>query len=243
MYINDIHILYYVAFGLIGMIIGQFTDWSRMRLEEYKKIISKDFFKIYLKNHEIKYILMFITAISYIGSLYTFGLTDIRTYAYIALIPMLIIVIMIDLKKQVIPNRLTLSIFELGLIYAFTRSMININFAIDSMLGIIIGVVIFLVVTLIGGIFSGKETMGFGDVKLIGAIGLFMGPENIIAISILSFILGAIVSIVLLITKKKQTSEYIAFAPFIVIATLIVVFIPVEILLGGITNVISLIKK
>lgn len=62
MYINDIHILYYVLFGFIGMIIGQFIDWCVIRLSEYKKVISKDFFKIYLKKLTPKYILMFINA-------------------------------------------------------------------------------------------------------------------------------------------------------------------------------------
>lgn len=243
MYINDIHILYYVAFGLIGMIIGQFTDWCKLRLEEHKKVFSKDLFKIYFKNYKTKYILILITSILYIGVLYIFGLTDIKTYALLVLIPMLIIVLMIDYKKQVIPNRLTLSIFELGLIYAFINGISNLNSVIDSILGMIVGVAIFLVVTLIGGIFSGKETMGFGDVKLIGALGLFFGFREVIAISILSFILAAIISVILLIIRKKKTNENIPFGPFIVMATFIIILVPFEILLLIITNIVSLIKK
>lgn len=243
MYINDIHILYYVAFGLIGMIIGQFTDWCKLRLEEHKKVFSKDLFKIYFKNYKTKYILILITSILYIGVLYIFGLTDIKTYAFLVLIPMLIIVLMIDYKKQVIPNRLTLSIFELGLIYAFINGISNLNSVIDSILGMIVGVAIFLVVTLIGGIFSGKETMGFGDVKLIGALGLFFGFREVIAISILSFILAAIISVILLIIRKKKTNENIPFGPFIVMATFIIILVPFEILLLIITNIVSLIKK
>ena len=68
MYINDIHILYYLCFGIIGMIIGQFIDWCNIRLSEYKKVISKDFFKIYMKNFKPRYILMFINmSFSFIG--------------------------------------------------------------------------------------------------------------------------------------------------------------------------------
>ena len=82
MYINDIHILYYVLFGFIGIVVGQITDWCNIRLSEYKKVISKEFFKMYFKNFIPKYILMFITAIIYIGILYTYGLADLKTYSY-----------------------------------------------------------------------------------------------------------------------------------------------------------------
>ena len=90
MYINDIHILYYVLFGFIGIVVGQITDWCNIRLSEYKKVISKEFFKMYFKNFIPKYILMFITAIIYIGILYTYGLADLKTYSYMILTPMLL---------------------------------------------------------------------------------------------------------------------------------------------------------
>lgn len=178
MYINDIHILYYVLFGFIGIVVGQITDWCNIRLSEYKKVISKEFFKMYFKNFIPKYILMFITAIIYIGILYTYGLADLKTYSYMILAPMLLSVIVIDYKKQIIPNRLTLTMFEFGLIFAFLQGISNLNVAIDSILGMIVGVGIFLFITFVGSLISGKEAMGFGDVKLIGALGLFFRMEK-----------------------------------------------------------------
>ena len=50
MYINDINIMYYVIVGLLGLLAGQFVDWCNIRLPEYKKVFSKDFFSVYLKN-------------------------------------------------------------------------------------------------------------------------------------------------------------------------------------------------
>ena len=70
--------------------------------------------------------------------------------------------------------------------------------------------------------------MGFGDVKLMGALGLYFGFPNIIVITVLSFLIGAILSIILLITKIKKTNEYNPFGPFIVIATFICMFVPFE---------------
>lgn len=43
MYINDIHILFYLSIGVIGLIVGQLIDWCNNRLAKYEKVLSKDF--------------------------------------------------------------------------------------------------------------------------------------------------------------------------------------------------------
>ena len=228
MYINDLHILTYVIAGIIGLIIGQFIDWCNLRLPEYKKVFSKDFFKEYLKNCKPKYILMVIVAVSYIALLYFKGLT-IDTIKYMVLIPMLLIAFVIDYRLQIIPNRLTLTIFEFGLIFTFLETILNttvgIGIFVDNILGMLVGGGIFLLITLIGGAIAGKEAMGFGDVKLMGALGLFFGWINMIMISVMAFLFAAIVSIVILIIKRKKFNEYIPFGPFIVVASMIPMYI------------------
>ena len=228
MYINDLHILYYLGFGIIGIIVGQFIDWCNIRMSEYKKILSKDFFKIYLKNLKLKYILIFSVAILYVGILYKYGINDIRTYEFSVLIPILISAFCIDLKKQVLPNRLSLTLLETGLIFSFVEGISNLNIAIDKILGLIIGAIIFLCITYIGKWVSGKDSIGYGDVKLISYLGLFFGWRLIIIISIISFIIAGIVSILLVLIKKKKSNDYIAFGPFIVISSIAMIFIPVE---------------
>lgn len=243
MYINDINILYYVVIGVIGLIVGQFVDWCNKRLPENKKIFSKDIFSIYLKSARPNYILMVINALLYIGILYFNGLS-IDTIKFMFLIPMLISAFVIDYRLQIIPNRLTLSIFEVGLIFTFLSAIINtnagMNIFINNMLGMIVGGGIFLIITLIGGLIAGKDAMGFGDVKLMGALGLFVGWLEIIMISVIAFLLAAIVSIIILISRKKKADEYIPFGPFIVIGALIVVFVPNDILLTIIFKIFTL---
>ena len=228
MYINDLHILTYVIAGIIGLIIGQFIDWCNLRLPEYKKVFSKDFFREYLKNCKPKYILMVIVAVSYIALLYFKGLT-IDTIKYMVLIPMLLIAFVIDYRLQIIPNRLTLTIFEFGLIFTFLETILNttvgIGIFVDNILGMLVGGGIFLLITLIGGAIAGKEAMGFGDVKLMGALGLFFGWINMIMISVMAFLFAAIVSIVILIIKRKKFNEYIPFGPFIVVASMMPMYI------------------
>ena len=72
--------------------------------------------------------------------------------------------------------------------------------------------------------------MGFGDVKLMGALGLYFGLSNIIVITLLSFLIGAVLSIILLATKIKKMDEYIPFGPFIVLGTFISIYVPFEVI-------------
>ena len=99
---------------------------------------------------------------------------------------------------------------------------------------------IFLIITLIGGLIAGKEAMGMGDVKLMGALGLFFGLQNIIVISVLAFLIGAIVSIVIMIIKRKGTDTYIPFGPFIVISSVITIFVPFSILFTILMKIFTL---
>ena len=42
MYINDIHLGYYIGFIILGIFVGEFVSWMNKRLPEYKKVFSKD---------------------------------------------------------------------------------------------------------------------------------------------------------------------------------------------------------
>ena len=236
MYINDINIMYYVLVGVIGLFMGQFVDWMNLRLPEYKKVFSKEFFTVYLKNTKPKYILAITTAIIYILILRFVGyqnnaLSIIELVKYLLLTPMILSAFIIDYKLQIIPNRLNLTIFEVGLLFVFLEGIFNINLAINYLLGGLAGAGIFLVITLIGGLIAGKEAMGFGDVKFMGALGLFFGWINIICVSVMAFLLAAVISIALIATKVRKTDEYIPFGPFIVIAAIITMIVPFDTLL------------
>lgn len=229
MYINNISILYYLLVGLIGIEIGQFIDWCTIRLPEYKKVFVKDYWG-YLKNSKPKYLYMIITAVLFVAILYLYGFS-INTLKYFILVPMLICALIIDYRLKIIPNRLNLSLFEIGLVLTFIQGITNINIAIDMLLGMCVGGGIFLFITLVGGLIAGKEAMGFGDVKLMGALGLFFGWRTIIIVSLIAFLLGAIIGVGLILFKKKKSDEYIPFGPFIVIAAITAIFVPFNILL------------
>ncbi len=239
MYINNINILYYLVLGIIGLGVGQFVSWCVERLPDYRKVFVKDFLSLYLKNERPKYIYMIVTAMIFIGLLYLYGF-QLKTLAYMILFPMLLCAFVIDYRLKIIPNRLNLTIFEVGLVYTFLEGILNINIAIDMLLGMVAGAGIFLFITLVGGLIAGKEAMGFGDVKLMGGLGLFFGWRTIIIISLIAFLLGAIVGIALMLRKKKKSDEYIPFGPFIVISAVIAMFVPFKLLLIATLNIFTL---
>ena len=241
MFLNNTHILFYVLFTVLGLISGQITAWCIKRMPEHKPIISKDFFKEFKPN----YVLMIITAIIYLVLLYMYGmksqfLNNIQLIKYIILTPMLLVALIVDYKYQIIPNRLNMTIFEIGLIFAFVSGLFSMNLITDALLGMLFGGGVFLIITLIGGLIAGKEAMGFGDVKFMGALGLYFGSTNIITITLMAFLFAAVISIFLLATKIKKTSEYIPFGPFIVIACFISMIIPFNLIFFVLAKIFTL---
>ena len=97
-----------------------------------------------------------------------------------------------------------------------------------------------MLITLLGGMIAGKEAMGMGDVKLMGALGLYFGLQNIIVISVLSFLIGAIISVIYMLIKRKNANTYIPFGPFIVVSSIITIFIPFSILFTILMKIFTL---
>ena len=233
MYINDVNIIYYVIAAIIGLFVGEGVNWANKRLPEYKPVFSKEFFTEMKMNFKPNYILMFLISAIYVTLIYRFGIKEtlianLDLIKFLILTPMLLSAFVIDYKLQIIPNRLNLTIFEIGIIFAFLYGLSDVAITIKMLIGMLIGGGIFLFITLIGGLIYGKEAMGFGDVKLMGALGLFFGQYNIIAVTLVSFLIGAILSIILLVSKIKKSDEYIPFGPFIVIASFISMYVSFE---------------
>lgn len=245
MYINDTHIGFYLIFAIIGLFVGQFVDWMNKRLPENKKVFSTDIFREYKIKFRPNYILMILTSSIYVGLIYKFGIKDtvignLNLVKYSLLVPMILSACVIDYKFKIIPDRLNLTIFEIGIIIMFLYGFSNIAIAIDLLLGMLIGGGVFFIIAFIGNLIFGKEAMGFGDVKFVTALGLYFGFSNIIIISITSFLIGAIVGVFLMFGKIKKAKEYIPFGPFIVISTFISIFIPAEFIINTLKIVFTL---
>lgn len=231
---NNVHILVYVVFGIVALFVGKLVAWMNIRLPEEKKIFSKEFFVSNKEGIEKSYVNMLIMVILYLALLRKFGIgntfmQNLDLIKFLILTPMLVSSFMIDLKHRILPNRLNLTIFEIGLILSFIYGIHNINLAKDMLLGMLTGAGIFGAITLLGGLIAGKEAMGLGDVKFMGAIGLYFGVSSIAQVSLLAFFVGAIVSIFVLLIRNlilKSDDEYMPFGPFLVIGAVACIFLP-----------------
>ena len=144
MYLNDVHIVYYVVAAIIGLFVGQIVDWANKRLPEYKSVISKDIITEYKMKFKPNYILMVLTSVIYITLIYVYGIQEtivgnLDLIKFMILTPMLLSVFVIDYKLQIIPNRLNLTIFEVGLIFAFLYGLSNVAITINMLLGMLAG--------------------------------------------------------------------------------------------------------
>lgn len=134
---------------------------------------------------------------------------------YSLLSSVLIVVTFIDLKEMIIPDVLVVIIIILSIVY----KIINYLYQgispqiLNSLGGLILAGGLFLII-----IFLSKGGMGGGDVTLIAALGFVLGIKYVFLNIFLSFITGAVISILLLATKIKTRKDPIPFGPFIVLS-------------------------
>ena len=125
----------------------------------------------------------------------------------------LIALTFIDFDTQLLPDRYTLTLAALGLginSYAIYTSPTS------AIWGYIIGFLCLWIVYYLFKIITGKEGMGYGDFKLLAALGAWMGPLMLPLIVLLSSMVGAIIGIILL--KIRKENQPFAFGPYIAIA-------------------------
>ncbi|MCK4241291.1 MAG: prepilin peptidase, partial [Candidatus Atribacteria bacterium] len=159
----------------------------------------------------------FLTGIIYIFIFLIYGLT-LQSLIYIILSSALIIIALIDLNKQIIPDVISLPGIVIGLILSFFVPYISF---INSFLGVFVGGGIILIIGLVGSVIFKKEAMGGGDVKLAAMIGAFLGWRYIIISLFLGFFLGALAGIFLILSKIKRREDMIPFGPFIALGSII----------------------
>jgi len=161
-----------------------------------------------------------ITGLVGIFLLWKFGLTlSFATACIFSLI--LIVLIFIDLEHQLLPDILTLSLLWLGLLTSLFSVYTDSHSAI---IGAVTGYLSLWLIANIYEFFTHREGMGYGDFKLLAALGAWAGWQSLINIVLISSITGAVIGVFLLITKKANTQTPIPFGPFLAIAGFIVLF-------------------
>ncbi|HJT98913.1 MAG TPA: A24 family peptidase [Rhodanobacteraceae bacterium] len=121
----------------------------------------------------------------------------------------------IDARTQLLPDQLTLPLLWLGL----ALSLVPLFIAPDAaILGAAIGYLSLWSVYWLFKLATGKEGMGYGDFKLLAALGAWMGVASLLPIVLLSSLIGAIVGGAVLALRGQDRATPIPFGPFIAAA-------------------------
>ena len=127
----------------------------------------------------------------------------------------LISLALIDFHTTLLPDSITLPLLWLGLVLSLVPVFIN---PADAILGAAAGYMILWLVFQTFKLVTGKEGMGFGDFKLLGALGAWLGWAKLPLIILLSSLTGAIIGIMMMVVFKHQRSQPIPFGPYLAIA-------------------------
>ncbi len=142
-----------------------------------------------------------------------FGATWL-TLAFLVLTWSLISLTMIDFDHQLLPDNITLPLLWLGLLVNTLLPETTVSAA-EAVLGAIIGYLSLWSLYWAFKLLTGKEGMGYGDFKLLAALGAWMGWQSLLLIVILSSLVGAVVGIALLLFRGRDRNIPIPFGPYL----------------------------
>ncbi|MDG1460192.1 MAG: A24 family peptidase, partial [Luminiphilus sp.] len=133
----------------------------------------------------------------------------------------LIVLTGIDIDTQLLPDSITLPLLWLGLLLNINSAFTSLN---DAVVGAAAGYLTLWSVYWIFKLTTGKDGMGFGDFKLLAALGAWFGWQTIPLIIILSSFVGAFIGILLILLKKQGREVPMPFGPYLAGAGLITLF-------------------
>jgi leader peptidase (prepilin peptidase)/N-methyltransferase len=149
-----------------------------------------------------------------------FGPT-IQTVGALALLWALIALSAIDLDTQLLPDSITLPLLWLGLAFNLWTTFADLPTAV---IGAMAGYLSLWSVFWLFKLATGKEGMGYGDFKLLAALGAWLGWQMLPAIILLSSVVGAVVGIALIVAARHGRNVPIPFGPYLAAAGVIALF-------------------
>jgi leader peptidase (prepilin peptidase)/N-methyltransferase len=239
--------MWYIVSIIFGAMVGSFLNVCICRLPKEESIIwpgshcphCKNPIKFYNNIPLLSYLLLkgrcrycdasisiqypIVEAITALSSLFLFmsfgvSLTFIYYFSFVAA---LIVITVIDLYHQIIPDVISLPGIGVGLLASLFIPQITFF---NSLIGVLLGGgSLFLVATVYQWLFK-REGMGGGDVKLLAMIGAFLGWKAVILTILLGSLIGSVVGIVIMILKGKDFKYAIPFGPFLSLGAVIALF-------------------
>jgi leader peptidase (prepilin peptidase)/N-methyltransferase len=131
---------------------------------------------------------------------------------------MLIAMTFIDADTQLLPDDLTLPLLWAGLLLNINGMFVPLQ---DAVIGAAAGYLALWSIYWLFKLATGKEGMGYGDFKLLAALGAWLGWATLPTIILLSSVVGAVVGICLMVFAKRGRNNPIPFGPYLAAAGMI----------------------
>ena len=154
------------------------------------------------------------TAILSLITIFYFG-ASYAGLAALAITWTLIALTMIDTDTQLLPDNMTLPLLWLGLILNAFTTFTTLE---SALWGAIFGYLSLWSVYWLFKLLTGKEGMGYGDFKLLAALGAWFGWQLLPIIILVSSVVGAVIGISMILVKGKDKNIPIPFGPYLAIA-------------------------
>ena len=143
-----------------------------------------------------------------------FGPT-MQLLASLGITAVLIVLAVIDFDHQLLPDDLTFLLLWSGLF----ASLFNVfTDPVSAIIGALAGYLSLWFVYHAFRLLTGKEGMGYGDFKLLAALGAWLGWQLLPLIILLSSLVGAVIGLILIGLKRHKSSQPMPFGPFIALA-------------------------
>ncbi|WP_233967391.1 prepilin peptidase [Pectobacterium polaris] len=154
---------------------------------------------------EVITMLTFLTA----GLLWLPGMA---LWGALILLSFLLVLTVIDIKTLLLPDVLTLSLLWMGLLFNLSETFVPLN---DAVVGAMAG---YLSLWLLYWVFkyaTGKEALGYGDFKLLAALGAWLGWQALPNLVLVAALSGLVVTLVWRGLRKEDTAKPLAFGPWL----------------------------
>lgn len=133
----------------------------------------------------------------------------------------LIALTFIDFDTQLLPDDITLPLLWLGLLYNLNGGFTDIQ---SAVIGAVAGYLVLWSVYWLFKLVTGKEGMGYGDFKLLAAIGAWFGWQLLPAVILLSSLVGSLIGIGLIVLAKRGRDIPMPFGPYLALGGIAALF-------------------
>ena len=124
----------------------------------------------------------------------------------------------IDLETHLLPDNITLPLIWIGLLFNLNKEFTSLE---SAVIGAALGYSILWMVYWIFKLITNKEGMGYGDFKMLAAIGAWLGLEAVLPVIIISSLAASFVGVTLILLRQQNRASAIPFGPYLALGAMI----------------------